>query len=104
MRFAHSLLFCALALSTEACERGCNRDTGMTQASTPGKIPAPADVAAAPADAQRTASGLAHKLLQAGTGTTHPAATSRVKVHYTGWTTDGEQFDSSVARGEPIVF
>ena len=76
----------------------------MTQASTSGKIPAPADVAAAPADAQRTASGLAHKQLQAGSGTKHPAPESRVKVHYTGWTTNGEMFDSSVANGEPIVF
>ena len=76
----------------------------MTQATAPGDIPAPADVAAAPSDAQRTASGLAHKLLQAGSGTTHPTGRSRVKVNYTGWTTDGKMFDSSVARGEPIVF
>jgi FKBP-type peptidyl-prolyl cis-trans isomerase FklB len=27
-----------------------------------------------------------------------------VKVHYTGWTTNGKMFDSSVARGEPISF
>ncbi len=64
----------------------------------------PEDVAAAPADAAKTASGLASKVLQAGTGTDHPAATDTVKVHYSGWTTDGAMFDSSVARGEPIEF
>jgi FKBP-type peptidyl-prolyl cis-trans isomerase len=66
-------------------------------------IPAPSDVAAAPADAQTTASGLASKVLTAGTGTEHPATTDLVKVHYTGWTTDGKMFDSSVARGRPTV-
>jgi peptidylprolyl isomerase len=60
-------------------------------------------VAAAPADAQVTASGLASKVLTPGTGTEHPTATDQVKVHYTGWTTDGKMFDSSVARGRPVV-
>ncbi len=64
----------------------------------------PADVAAPPADAEKTASGLASKLLAKGTGTEHPAATSQVTVHYTGWTTDGKMFDSSVVRGEPASF
>jgi FKBP-type peptidyl-prolyl cis-trans isomerase len=27
-----------------------------------------------------------------------------VTVHYTGWLTNGKQFDSSVARGQPITF
>lgn len=70
-------------------------------------IPAPAtpeDVAAAPADALQTASGLAHKLLVKGTGTVHPKASDTVTVHYSGWTTDGELFDSSVSRGEPASF
>jgi FKBP-type peptidyl-prolyl cis-trans isomerase len=67
-------------------------------------IPAPEDVAGPPADAEKTASGLATKVLSAGSGATHPAATSVVEVHYTGWTTDGEMFDSSVMRGEPTRF
>ena len=64
----------------------------------------PADVAAAPADAIKTASGLAYKVLKPGTGTVKPTATSTVEVHYSGWTTDGKMFDSSVTRGEPTSF
>src|SRR5687767_15115295 len=67
-------------------------------------IPAPPDVAAPPADAQTTASGLASKVITPGTGNTHPGPEDKVKVHYTGWTTDGKMFDSSVARDKPIVF
>jgi FKBP-type peptidyl-prolyl cis-trans isomerase len=70
----------------------------------PAGIPAPADVAAAPADAKVTASGLATKVLTPGKGKDHPGATDRVKVDYTGWTTDGKMFDSSVARGQPTTF
>jgi peptidylprolyl isomerase len=66
-------------------------------------IPAPPDVAAPPADAQTTASGLASKVLKAGTGTVHPGPNDRVKVDYTGWTTDGKMFDSSIARGKPAI-
>ena len=64
----------------------------------------PEDVAAAPADAEKTASGLASKVLKKGTGDKHPKATDTVEVHYSGWTTDGQLFDSSVARGEKISF
>jgi FKBP-type peptidyl-prolyl cis-trans isomerase len=67
-------------------------------------IPAPPDVGAAPADATTTPSGLASKVLTPGTGTEHPATSDKVKVHYTGWKKDGEMFDSSVLRGEPITF
>jgi len=64
----------------------------------------PADVAAPPADAKRTSSGLAYKSLRPGKGTTHPTAKSDVTVHYTGWTTDGKMFDTSVDKGQPISF
>jgi FKBP-type peptidyl-prolyl cis-trans isomerase len=64
----------------------------------------PPDVSAAPADAKKTASGIAYKVLKPGTGTRHPSARSEVTVHYSGWTTDGKMFDSSVMRGEPSSF
>jgi FKBP-type peptidyl-prolyl cis-trans isomerase len=67
-------------------------------------LPAPPDVAAPPADATTTASGLASRVLQAGTGTDHPTLSDQVKVDYTGWQQNGKMFDSSVLRGQPITF
>ena len=67
-------------------------------------IAAPADVKAPPKDAKKTASGLAYKVLKKGTGKEKPGPTSMVEVHYTGWTTDGKMFDSSVQREQPAAF
>ena len=53
---------------------------------------------------QSTASGLQYQVLQEGSGSVHPTATDRVKVHYHGTLIDGTVFDSSVERGEPISF
>ncbi len=57
-----------------------------------------------PAEDGRLPSGLVTRVLRAGTGTARPRSWNRVRVHYTGWTTDGAMFDSSVMRGEPAVF
>jgi peptidylprolyl isomerase len=65
---------------------------------------APDDVKAPPADATRTASGLAYKVILKGFGSQHPKPTDEVTVNYTGWTTDGKMFDSSLTRGEPATF
>ncbi len=73
-------------------------------AAKPSPTLAPPDVAAPPGDAQRTASGLAYKVLTPGSGTEKPTSRSNVTVHYTGWTTDGKMFDSSVMRGSPATF
>ncbi len=85
-RLVPSIALVALALALIAC--------GST---------APKDVAAAPPTALATDSGLKYRILKRGPGDEKPAADGRVKVHYTGWTPDGREFDSSRGRPEPLV-
>lgn len=66
-------------------------------------IPPPPDVAAPPADATKTESGLAYRVLKSGSGSTHPVDTDLVTVHYTGWMQDGKMLDSSIQRGKPLT-
>ncbi|MEL6183912.1 MAG: FKBP-type peptidyl-prolyl cis-trans isomerase [Myxococcota bacterium] len=113
----------ALAFALFACSRS-PEESSAAEPSTPAKtpasksaaakappaapekktLPAPDDVAAPPADAAKTESGLAYKVLSKGTGTTHPGPKDKVEVHYTGWTTDGKMFDSSITRGQTAKF
>lgn len=72
-----------------------------------GQLPplaAPDNVAQAPADAVTTSSGLRYVVLKPGTGEVNPVESDTVTTHYSGWTTDGAMFDSSVMRGEPADF
>ena len=55
---------------------------------------APPDVAAPPADAVTTRSGLAYRILREGSGDRRPKRNERVVVHYTGWTTNGQMYES----------
>jgi len=64
----------------------------------------PPDVKGPPEDAKRTATGLAYKVLRPGKGARNPSRFGRVTVHYTGWTTDGRMFDSSVTKNTPATF
>ena len=81
----------------------CILMTAVAPAQTTVKTTAPADVAAPPADAVKTPSGLASKVVKPGTGKVHPTKTDRVTVQYTGWTTNGKMFDSSIPRGQPAT-
>ena len=59
---------------------------------------------AAHAASETTPSGLVYEVLQEGTGA-QPKATDTVRVHYRGWFPEsGKEFDSSIARGQPIDF
>ncbi|MFT5198253.1 MAG: FKBP-type peptidyl-prolyl cis-trans isomerase [Planctomycetota bacterium] len=59
-----------------------------------------------PADTeiQTTESGLKYSVLQPGNGKEFPGFGDKVKVHYSGWLTDGTMFDSSYNRSEPTEF
>ena len=52
---------------------------------------------------QVTGSGLQYQVLSAGEGA-RPSAGDSVRVHYRGSLLDGEVFDDSYARGEPVEF
>ncbi len=74
----------------------------VASAETP--YPVPEDVAAPPADAEVTASGLASKVLTAGVGTQHPDDNDHVAVHFVGWTKFGAEFQNSHGQEKPAVF
>jgi len=111
--FPRRFAFAALSLTLVAAATGCKHhgggagsDGGAGDGSAavterPG-LPPPPDVAAPPADAIKTTSGIASKVLSPGTGTDHPSQNDSVKVNYTGWTTDGKMFDSSVQPRQPM--
>lgn len=53
---------------------------------------------------ETTASGLVYEVIKEGSGA-QPQATNTVRVHYRGWFPEsGKEFDSSIARGQPIDF
>jgi len=61
----------------------------------------PPDVAAIPAAAVRSPSGLARVVVTPGTGKVHPRPYDGVTFHYTGWSSTGRIFDSSELRKRP---
>ena len=54
-------------------------------------------------DGVRTPSGLVYWDIRVGNGVAAKEG-SRVRVHYTGWLTNGKKFDSSVDAGKPFDF
>ena len=56
-----------------------------------------------PTNPQTTSSGLQYTIDQPGTGA-EPKPGQTVRVHYTGWLTNGTKFDSSRDRDEPFEF
>jgi FKBP-type peptidyl-prolyl cis-trans isomerase len=92
-------LVIAVGCSSQADQDTSEMEQGATESEANMSEAGPPPVAG---DTVTTDSGLQYILIQAGNG---PAAElgRQVRVHYTGWFTDGKKFDSSVG-GEPLTF
>ncbi|MCF6335339.1 MAG: peptidylprolyl isomerase [Spirochaetales bacterium] len=55
-------------------------------------------------DAVETKSGLRYVVLNEGSGDSTPGMGTKVTVHYAGTLLNGQEFDSSIKRGEPAEF
>jgi FKBP-type peptidyl-prolyl cis-trans isomerase len=64
----------------------------------------PLNLKSPPRDVFRTPAGVAISVLQPGTGTKHPSPGSRVTLNYSGWTADGQLFESTVTSGHAAIF
>jgi peptidylprolyl isomerase len=88
-----------LAVLTLTTGCGSSKPTESTSAIAP-STSAPMKVTGTPTT---TASGLQYWDIAAGSGPT-AAPGNTVKVHYSGFLTNGQKFDSSRDRGEPFSF
>lgn len=91
-----------------AAERTSPPGTSAGKVTLPAEKPAAPGTPSAPTpstlppeggEVTTTKSGLRYSVLTAGTGTVHPKRGDLVRVHYTGWTQDGKEFDSSRRPG-----
>jgi len=89
-----SFLLALVALIATPVASACAQDPAPAK---PGGIPADTEI-------KTTASGLQYSVLVPGKDGPHPKRGEKVKVHYTGWLTDGTKFDSSRDRGVPAEF
>ncbi|HEX6087758.1 MAG TPA: FKBP-type peptidyl-prolyl cis-trans isomerase [Thermoanaerobaculia bacterium] len=108
------LLLCVACAKPSATDTTTATETTATTVAASDTTPAEAmvptepqggamDTFSMPTNLQSTASGLKYTIDQPGTGA-QPQPGQLVSVHYTGWLTNGEKFDSSRDRGTPIEF
>jgi FKBP-type peptidyl-prolyl cis-trans isomerase len=83
-------------------EEGQGSPSGPTL-SKPGPFAAPPDVREPPAEALRTASGIAMTILHSGSESQHPEGDDCVVVKFTTWKRDGSLLATSGAHGESAV-
>jgi FKBP-type peptidyl-prolyl cis-trans isomerase len=93
----------AVLMAFSACTKVENKESASTAAATANTAAAPQQAKDANAPQEKDVTELKIVDLKTGSGDTAEAG-KMVKVHYTGWLTDGKKFDSSVDRGDPFKF
>ena len=66
--------------------------------------PVPLDLKVPPRNATKLESGVSFRRIKKGGGTQHPSGKSRMLLHFSGWTTNGDLVESSVMAGQPASF
>ena len=88
-----TLVWCSLALLAQTAPHR----------TTPVRVPNTNSPTKVTGDGAKTDSGLQYWDIKVGTGAVANDG-DHVKVHYTGWFTDGKKFDSSVDANQPYSF
>jgi FKBP-type peptidyl-prolyl cis-trans isomerase len=92
--FGAIAIILALAAASLVVAQSANRKSTATDTNAPARVTGPA---------VKTDSGLQYWDVRVGNGELAKEG-SRVRVHYTGWLTNGKKFDSSVDGGKPLDF
>ncbi len=95
-----ALLFVASSTLIFSCTK---KEPAQTTTTTDSKATSSAATTPAASTPETDVTDLTIEELSVGTGTA-AATGNEVVVHYTGWLTNGTEFDSSVARDQPFTF
>jgi FKBP-type peptidyl-prolyl cis-trans isomerase len=97
------LLLAGLLIAGCSGSRGSKAEPAGDVTSNPATTTSPTGSASGVGKIHRLASGLVYQDVVIGNGKMADPGLA-VSVHYTGWLTDGTEFDSSVRRGQPLQF
>jgi FKBP-type peptidyl-prolyl cis-trans isomerase len=95
MKYPAATAFVLTLAAAFALAQGAPRKPAVPNTNAPSKVTG---------DGVKTASGLVYWDLRVGNSDQVAKEGSRVRVHYTGWLTNGKKFDSSVDAGKPFDF